>query len=32
MNRLITAAAGGLLALFAMYWDDSLHTALYSRS
>ncbi|MEU0022673.1 hypothetical protein ABZ173_34040 [Streptomyces rochei] len=26
MNRLITAAAGGLLALFAMYWDDSLHT------
>ncbi|GAA3500880.1 hypothetical protein GCM10019016_079870 [Streptomyces prasinosporus] len=26
MNRLITAAAGGLLALFSMYWDDSLHT------
>jgi len=26
VNRLITAAAGGLLALFAMYWDDSLHT------
>ncbi|MFJ5304223.1 hypothetical protein [Streptomyces sp. NPDC088350] len=26
MNRLITAAASGLLALFSMYWDDSLHT------
>ena len=26
MNRLIAAAAGGLLALFSMYWDDSLHT------
>ncbi|MDH6522226.1 hypothetical protein [Streptomyces sp. SAI-090] len=26
MNRLITATAGGLLALFSMCWDDSLHT------
>lgn len=26
MNQLIAAAAGGLLALFSMYWDDSLHT------
>ncbi|MBC9723848.1 hypothetical protein [Streptomyces sp. TRM68367] len=26
MNRLIAATAGGLLALFSMYWDDSLHT------
>ncbi|ALV33096.1 hypothetical protein [Streptomyces sp. CdTB01] len=26
MNPLITAAASGLLALFSMYWDDSLHT------
>ncbi|MEU0680127.1 MULTISPECIES: hypothetical protein [Streptomyces] len=26
MNRLIIAAAGGLLALCSMYWDDSLHT------
>lgn len=26
MNRLIIAAASGLLALFSMYWDDSLHT------
>lgn len=25
-KALITAAAGGLLALFRMYWDDSLHT------
>jgi hypothetical protein len=26
MNRLIIAAASGLLALFSMYWDDSIHT------